>query len=143
MVKWGWVCRSDMWKGTLDWSCKFLKINTSEHNLCVQNIWTALHSEVGCGSGSISVGMSQMLIFYYRRVGGWHLIWYFMFRKEHYILAFDRTCQVSRWENQKVLALFMNSLVRSKYLPSISVSPNLKIKGMLVSVKSYFSYFFP
>lgn len=130
-------------RGPLDGLCKILKINTTEHSLCVQNIWTALHSEVGCGRGSVFVGPNQMLIFYYCRAGGWHLIWCFMFKKEHYILAFDYICQVSRWENWKVLALFMNSLVPSKYCPSFSVFPNLKIKGMLVSIKSYFSYFFP
>jgi hypothetical protein len=43
-----------------------------------------------------------------------YLIWCFMFRKEHCILAFDHICQVSRWKSWKVLALFMNSLAHNK-----------------------------
>lgn len=128
-------------RGPLDWSHKILKIKTSEPNLCVHNIWAALHSKVGYDNGSVFVGRSQMLIFYYCRTRGSHLIWCFTFRKERYMLAFDHICQVPRWENWKVLALFMNSLVHSKCLPSISVSPNLKIKGTLVSTESSYFYY--
>lgn len=96
------------------------------------------------GNRSVSEGLSQILIFhYYRALGCSYLIWCFMFRKEHCVLAFDHICQVSKWENWKVLALFMSSLAPSKCFPCFSVPPNLKIKGAFISTKeSYIFYSF-